>query len=383
MAHDFILYLRDKLFSFAGWLTKGKHWALKVTFLALALSLSSSFPRREIILNDYNHSDICGIQKKIEAPFSAVDAAPGTHDAKLTFRLTVPLLAYFLGLGVGGCKILEVLVGIALFYIIARLSENIAGDRICSAFIVLFSASIFVGTTSFIDFRAVYDGIAIFFLVAALLFRNPFIIGLLVFASAWTDERGLIASSLVWFYYASIKGFDFKSIFKNSFSLRVMAIYCAWGLYFAGRFYLAFRLDLKTDFEGTMLFFEQFNTFAAALWTALEGGWLLVALSLIVLLMKRNYFASVVYVFFLFVIAFVAMSVFDITRSMAYMFPVIFIALRILKESEDIQVLKEYCLLIFVISFLWPSYYVGGHEYIWWHAPPFPIQFVRSFILNL
>ncbi|MEG3882449.1 hypothetical protein QT972_34410, partial [Microcoleus sp. herbarium7] len=54
-------------------------------------------------------------------PFKITEYDPSSHQAKMTFRLTVPLAARFLHLDRTGLLLLQALCGIILFYLSARL----------------------------------------------------------------------------------------------------------------------------------------------------------------------------------------------------------------------------------------------------------------------
>jgi hypothetical protein len=73
------------------------------------------------------------------------------------------------------------------------------------------------------------------------------------------------------------------------------------------------------------------------------------------------------------VVMYIAYSVIDITRSFAYIFPVIFIFLHILSRMENPARLRQYVFLSFLICLV-PTYYTDGEGSILYYFPlPFRI----------
>jgi hypothetical protein len=115
------------------------------------------------------------------------------------------------------------------------------------------------------------------------------------------------------------------------------------------------------------------------IWTALEGGWLLVVLAFVALYHRKKWILAVYAPMILSLIV-VAMSVIDITRSMAYLLPSLPIALSVL-ASDTPKNLRYVVLTSAIISLLWPTYYAGGKSSIWWQYP-LPMQLVRWLFLT-
>ena len=65
----------------------------------------------------------------------------------------------------------------------------------------------------------------------------------------------------------------------------------------------------------------------------------------------------------------VSMIVLDITRSMAYMLPALFIALDVMSEVESVPDLRRICGASALVSILSPNYYVEGANLIYWNIP--------------
>jgi hypothetical protein len=352
------------------------------TFLVLCLSLFLAFPNYESV-NDASAANTWEpVFEKTRNPLFDLNEKyrSGSHAANLNFRLTVPVIARLLGLGIVGILIIHGIAGFFLIYLVGAISRKISKDDIAALFMMVLVGSIFAGVCSFVQLRGgFYDGIAILFLLAALFFKNPFLIGLFTFLTAWTDERGLIASQLVLLFHLIQNG-TVKLTLKSLFRRVPAAIYLAWFLYLGMRYVLAtqFGLHTATREMGHSQFLDQINMIPFGSWTALEGGWVLVGLAIVILIRRKLYTTMFLYFFGVMLVLIISLSVFDITRSMAYVLPALFIALLILVRHEELSFVRECLMLAAVISVFWPMYTAFGHKVVWWHYP-LPLQIVRWF----
>jgi hypothetical protein len=300
------------------------------------------------------------------------------HNANLTFRLVVPLVARIFGLGKIGIFAFQSACGVVLLWAVARIVHRITGDLVSSLFVACGVASTWAGTTSFSELRGVFDGVALLLLACAVLFEAPWLAGLFAFLTAWTDERGLIATSLVYLYHVyrrQQQGHDWRGSYLGP---TPFAVIFAWAAYFATRFAMAwhFHITTNTTALGLKTAIRQANNFPIGTWTALEGGWLLVVAASLVLIRKRR-IAFLVYLWgAIAIIVTVSMSCFDITRSMAYVLPALFIAIAILRESESGPDLRSLCALSTALSILWPNYYAQMNHDIFWNVP-LPVRLAK------
>ncbi len=70
-----------------------------------------------------------------------------------------------------------------------------------------------------------------------------------------------------------------------------------------------------------------------------------------------------------------ALMVLDVTRSMAYCLPAVFVAIYLLKDTPW---LKRFAILSGIVSFFVPTWYVQGNTMLW-YIYPLPLQVVRWF----
>ena len=114
---------------------------------------------------------------------------------------------------------------------------------------------------------------------------------------------------------------------------------------------------------------EQINNLPAGCWTALEGGWLLVLAAAVVLARRRRFLFLTMNLGAIAMVLTAARLVLDITRSMAYVLPALFVALDVLSEVESVPDLRLLCGASSLVSILSPNYYVEGVNLIYWNVP--------------
>ena len=109
--------------------------------------------------------------------------------------------------------------------------------------------------------------------------------------------------------------------------------------------------------------------FPMGAWTGLEGGWLLVLAAAVVLVRRRRFLFLAMYLGAIAILLIVSMCVYDITRSMAYLLPALFVALDVLGEVESVPDLRLLCGVSALVSILWPNYAPWEENRIFWNVP--------------
>ena len=83
---------RSVLKGMADGVLSGRHWKTKALFIVLVLALLRAFPSYETLDTAFNRATWQTAQVKVDHPL--LDTGPlfptGSHESKLTFRLTVP-----------------------------------------------------------------------------------------------------------------------------------------------------------------------------------------------------------------------------------------------------------------------------------------------------
>ena len=127
---------------------------------------------------------------------------------------------------------------------------------------------------------------------------------------------------------------------------------------------------------GLSVLSQQTNVIPLAIWTGLGGSWILVSLGLLTLFLQKRYLAAAAFCGALVGAIAAALAVIDVTRSMAYCLPAVFVALTVLSRSEPIKHLEKVTTIAGLISLAVPTYYLEGNAGLWW-LYPLPIQIVR------
>lgn len=352
----------------------GPRWKLKALVAVLLVSLCRSFPSYDALHTPFVQSTWQNAQIKIDKPLADMARLfpPDSHESKLTFRLTVPVLAHTLRLGRAGILLVSALAGVLLLCTALSCAHTVTASKHAALFVCLATASTWPGVTGFHELRGgFYDAVALCLLLLGLSSGSPLRTALWIFLAAWTDERALIASSLVFLFSVNRAGDSF-------FSGKRVAIFAAWLAYFASRIYLAgkFSLILAPGIAGPFPFAQQANTMPLGVWSGLGGNWILVVCGLVAVLLQRRFRMAAVFCVALATTMAAALSVVDVTRSMAYCLPAVFVGMQALARSEPVGEIEKLATLAGAISFVVPTHYVQGSTGIWW-LYPLPVQLLR------
>ena len=348
--------------------TSGKFWVLKVLLLCVFFSIFLSGGLDFNLFEGGNYPE--SYFKKIDHPLLDVTKiyALNSHDSNMNFRLTVPVILHVLGIHWRWTLPLLTIAATCLILVLSCMAAcRLTGDRVCGCFIALNVAATYVGSFNFI---AYYDAIAICQLALAGLPGMPWWgRGLLVFTASFTDERAFVASGLllVASFFLSGQRTTWLARLRNPDFLAVGFAMFAYGV--ARLALIKFGgLSQVTGATGPGALVGNFIFLHPSVWFSLEGGWLLFLLAMGVLFARGQFFEGATFVLAtLFYLAF-ALMIGDVMRSTVFIFPMLFICLKILQQNEPLPGLRIYCLLAFLISAIGGNYnvYVGK---ITWFQP--------------
>lgn len=382
--------LVDGFYSVVEDLGARKKLKLFLPVLLVAIALFGAFPSYDIVHSSEFAENWQSILTQAADPFISHNYPSHSHSANIAFRFTPVLIGRVLGISsINGYLLLQLTAFTLFFVCTTRLFNKIRGDSAESLILSVSIAFIFTGNVLCSDYRGFFDVVAYLFILIAMLSESP----LVIFASSllgfYTDERALIASPLIYIFfvigrdYSSDRNVTWKNFF--SFNVKMTALVLSWIIYFVIRFSLNHFIGLKTNSAGMVNYLlneaiENINAMPFAIWTGLEGFWVVVLSSFLVLLVQKKWTVLFVYSAAQVIIIFVALCTFDITRGMAYLSPSIFISLYLLTESETPGVLRNTVLITFLLC-LFPTYYSGGPNTITW-LYPLPLQILRMFFFE-
>ncbi len=373
-------WICDKVVYFAQF----KYFSLLFIFFCVVVSIFFAFPPFHVIVfNKYDEYWV-PILLQIQSPFNPVVYPSELHAAKRCFRLTVPIIAHYLNFKVWGCILLQYVFGVVSIWINLKLIMRFTNDIIISVLLTISFVFIYVGFGAFYDLRGMFDTISIGFILLAMYLRSPLLVFILTLLSSFTDERGLIASNILWIFFSfrDDKSGEFDIFKLNSCKI---ALILSWLVYFALRYYLIHKLDFYTATGGVTfkLIVEQMNNMPLAFWSALEGFWVLIVLFFTYSVRTKKYLFSLICLISLLISLTTAMMVGDLTRSAMYIYPFIFVALIYVSKHEPTSDLRKVAYLVLVISFLFPGYYFFGENFTRWCYPlPFRAIHVLNSYLN-
>ncbi|HTC34553.1 MAG TPA: hypothetical protein VK724_14330 [Bryobacteraceae bacterium] len=352
--------LRGRINAGIDGILSGSHWKLKALCAVAAIALFRAFPSYDALASDFHRGTWRDVQIKFDHPLIDTSRifAPGSHESKLTYRLTVPILAHVLHLGETGLLILFGLSGFVLLYLILKVVFTLTGSKRAALFVCLAVACVWPGQAAFHELRGgYYDALALCLLVAACATSSSLLTAALIFLAAWTDERALIASSFVFLLRRG----------------KAVAVVVAAAVYLGIRAYLTATISgVDVGGVGFVILSQQLNVIPLAIWTGLGGAWMLVFAGALAFVREKRYLAAAGFCGALALVIVVSMLVADTTRSMAYCLPAAFVALTALNPNR----IEKLSAIAAAISVLVPSFYLEGSSGFFW-LYPLPVQIAR------
>jgi hypothetical protein len=362
MIVEYFFDFRQKIYDSLEKFTQGSHWKVKYILGIVFLTLTLSLPSYHMM--EWSSSFWEAFETKSENLFTHLEYPAGSHEAKFEFRMTIPIIAHILQLDRYGILFLQYIFGILGIVLVLNIFIRETSNKVISILLTSSFAFIWAGKSSFVDHRAMFDGIAIFFLMCSLYFRNFLIVILVLLMAFFVDERALICSSFLFIYNLVTA----KSIFNK----RNTYLFVSWVMYFILRGILSWYFHFSTDsFNIFDHIIPQLYNLPMGLWSGLEGFWILVFGAIGVLTIQRKFSIAFLYFILISIGVAVAISVYDITRSMCYLFISVFPAMALLVKSETDKSLKNLSFYCLALCFMFPTYYSRGVDEIIYTPPIF------------
>lgn len=363
-------------------------WLAWGVALAIALSLFISFPRISFFLG--TDAQIVNFWPVLERQAADPLATSGEqykdhalHDAKLAFRLTLPLTMKVLHIDWRGLLAIQFGLGILLLVLVGKIAMDLFGDRIVALASVFGVASIYAGKAAFLQLGGMGDAYAFAFLTVAVAFRSPPVIAAAVIAACFTDERAVIVSPLLVVYWA-MRHSDGRR--PDWFNLQTFTV--AGAILVAGviRLVLMFGYGLQIPIGagkdvGFSVLPLNLPNVQYELPHVLAGLWLWPLVACIILVRNRWWFSLLVIAGVTGAIVAASFMVLDVDRSLAYTLPVLFVSMAIAAWArlgrED---LRSIAILGFLISLAFPvNNLLGGVSNRYSEGNLMPIELVRFY----
>lgn len=340
-------------------------WIPRVVLLAWALAVALSFPGYERTgaegVRYLRDKYAAVLELTIEHPLADMARffPEWSNPAKRTFRVTVPLVARVTHTGIVGALLLNYVCAYATLHLTALLAFRILGNRVDAALLVIALAGTYFGTAAFKDIFGWFDSVAFALLLSATVQRRGVWRVMALLAAFFTDERALLVAP------ATVLGSVTSPGVHRPAWRQVASLGSAVALYAAIRVCLTIALDLAatSDAIGLQTAKAHVPVLGPALWSGLEGLWILVIAGVLILLrhvdssrglvaLGAAYFAAYAVSCFL---------VIDVTRSLAFAVVGVFPLLVALRDRVDRTRLRSLLAVSAAVSILAPNLFVWDY----------------------
>lgn len=373
-----ILALRDRLDRAVGWVTERRFWELWTAVIAMAIGVLLAVP-------DFTHL------KKVTVWVYVIEhsqgplvgpSPPESRNANLTFRFTPRIIGKVLQFSEPWhFAVLQILFGLLLLWLLARLVHEALGDRRLAVVTTVGSVGLWAVAASWTDFSGVFDGVAMALLLAAMVLRRLPLVLIAALAATFTDERALFALPLValWHLWRDADGEAIGlTVERRPRQAQIAAVL----VFSVGIAHIVIRQILKSRYglsegqnrsPGEPL--AQLNNYPNGFWGALEGYWFLVGAGLISLAHLRRWWTVVIASGTVLTLFIIGVSVFDISRAVGYMFPVVGLALLGLRTVDRAWV-RGMVWTAATVTLVWPMIYAADESTVIWKMPT-PLQILH------
>ncbi|TKT91823.1 hypothetical protein [Dyadobacter frigoris] len=330
--------------------TRAGRW--KFSFFLFLFVLLTTYPKYIEILNEGSPLNTYAFFfEKIEHPLSpSISNDIESHGSKIAFRFTPSLIAKLLGnykvkngKGILQLFVFQSLLLLPFFYLLIKTVKRFSSN-FNTVLIALSFSAIYTTKAFFWDYDFWFDGYAYFFLLLGMYFRNMAGIFLSLQLACWTDERAAVAlASIFMFHLLEENNFSLPavgSLLKFSLKKSSIAVLLSGLTYIATRILLSVFLELSTpmgDKAGVgleLIPFQIANRLIGIL-LSFEGLWLVFLTALSFLFAEKKFFLAAILILLTCAHILIAYSVFDITRSLAYCFPIFIISAALVQTSKS------------------------------------------------
>ena len=357
-----------------------RFWLWKLTLFCAILSWCLAVPPYTVI-------DISDAWK-----FIAVQAQDILHPTNLeiyirrenmVMRWVLPLMYILTGHSIVLILIIQALLGCVFLYLFLHEVFRQTNDRVLTAFFGLALSNMFVFSWFFVDVTGYGDGYAYFFLMLALLTRNPFLLFGFLQIAFFTDERALVGTGYIILWWATAylmerkEGMTLALVFNAVFRPHTWVVIAAWVVYFSIREYVMHTYFPSHEYStmGTPVLFADGHRWGLgnSLWTSFEGAWLLLGAAGFVLYQAgRHWLLLLLLAGFVFLII-TGIFVHDIDRDLAYGFPFLLMASLILSKFIPASEYRKLVFFVALVCIISPMCYTLGYNKVIW-AEPLPMK---------
>jgi len=358
----------------------GPYWLWKLTLLCAIVSWCLAVPPYTVMA----YSDAWAfIDIQSQDILHPTDLDVYIRRENMVMRWVLPLMYLLTGHSVLLIVILQGILGCIFLYLFLREIFRQTNDRVLTAFFGLGLSNMFVFSWFFVDTAGYGDGYAYFFLMLALLSRNPLLVFVFLQIAFFTDERALVGAGYIILWWATNslvnrgEGGTLASVFRGTFQSRTWVVIAAWMVYFLFRGYIMRTYFPNHDYStmGTPVLFADDHRWGLgnSLWTSFEGTWLLLGTAGYVLYQTgQRWLLLMLLAGFVFLII-TGIFVHDIDRDLAYGFPFLLSASLILSRLIPALEYRKLVFVMAIVCVISPMCYTLGYNTVIW-AEPLPMK---------
>jgi hypothetical protein len=281
---------------------------------------------------------------------------------KRSYRIAIPLLAKLSDGDITTMLVVQQVGSVVFLGLFVVLSREIVHDPLSALFLGLMAATSFMGQWGFNDFTN-FDGLSYLVLLLTLWTRSATAIAALTTFGGLADERVILAVPLVWLWQCMRPSTERdckrrKGVVKMD-RAHIGLVFGLFG-FIVIRIWLACIFGTMVNTSGMSLSVMKNNLLwlPLALGGGVKGGLLLFLSAGWVLFCHRRLGPFVIGGLAFAPVLFAALAVYDLTRSLAYGFPLYFIAIRMLALNVRAQDMRRLTFCAAMGCLVLPTYWV-------------------------
>jgi hypothetical protein len=325
-----------------------------IAICSIALTLFLYFPAITNIIHPENNRYWLMLFKQMNHPLTPLNVTdPMDHFAKVGLRLIVPLIGYFTPFsGIQGkfamLLIVKIIMGYFFYKKLFEFLDSKINNRVTALIVTLGISISYIGSTFVSDYQN-FDDFGYFFILLFLTSNSKSTIYFSAILAAFSDERTILPLIIIALY-------KFPKI--NFFNCYNYSILLAIG----SRFFVGFIFQLFPSIQngGVILFDYVFhgniNYLFIGLYSAFKSFWLIILLYIYI---NQNFnLRNIGIVISMLGILIISVSVWDLTRSLCYGFPLLIISIIEIHKKFNSQTIMKLLGVMLMVNMISPDYSV-------------------------
>lgn len=325
-----------------------------IAICLIALTLFLYFPAITNIIHPENNRYWLMLFKQMNHPLTPLNVTdPMDHFAKVGLRLIVPLIGHFAPFsGIQGkfatLLIVKIIMGYFFYKKLFEFLDSKINNRITALAVTLGISISHIGSTFVSDYQN-FDDFGYYFILLFLTGKSKSTIYFSAILAAFSDERTILPLIIIALY-------KFPKI--NLFNCYNYSIFLALALrFFVGYF---FQLFPSINNGGVILFdyvlHGNINYLLIGIYSAFKSFWLII---LLYIYKNPNLNLKTTGIFISMIgILIISVSVWDLTRSLCYGFPLLIISIIEIHKKYDSQTIIKLLGVLLMVNMISPDYSV-------------------------